>query len=425
MVIVLSTGLILFSFSWWWYPYAWHVFRLGRDLRPSFTHPVWSTEYVRMISESIEQSGRDIDAYAEDLYKENIKFSSLIESIPDPLVAIGHKGEILFYNLEFGKRFCPSPFRLLNYGKLLRDVFYHPQVQDLVEDLLKGRQTREIHQLKFMRGEHYLGHFDVIHSDIKQSLQSRSGVVLVFHDVRARKLADKMREDFVANVSHEVRTPLTALNGFLEILKKDLSESQLSAQSLHAMERISQNSRRLNALFNDILQLSVIESDADVPLEEFSVEELTSTVLEDLQRHYPDKKHQITIAISPESEVITANIKWIEQVLTNLIENAYKYIPTPGKIEIKWWAQNQRFFCSVHDNGPGIPERYQSRIFERFFRIDRARSQEIPGTGLGLAIVKHIMMKHNGEISVSSTPETGTTFTFNIPMSLRALSRPT
>ena len=425
MVVLLNFCWAVFMFTWWWLPLAKIMTRLKRDLRPRFAKDVWAYEFFRMIEDSVQQAAHDLETHNAELSKENQKFSSLIESLPDPIVAIGKKGEILFYNAEFGRRFCPtSTFHVFNYGRLLSEIYFHPQIQNLVSGLCNNQKVDEITALKIMREEQYLGHFDIRYSPLRIGDHENKGHVLIFHDVRQRKLAEKMREDFVANVSHEVRTPLAALKGFMQVLEEELKVLPQTETAIAALKKIRHNSNRLIALFNDILNLSVIESDTELVLEDVVIEELCEFVVSSLGANYSHTPHKVSIEIAPEARIITAQGRWLEQVLTNLVENAYKYTPAQGHISIKWWLQDGFYWGTVSDNGPGIAAKYLLRIFERFYRVDQGRSQEIQGTGLGLAIAKHVLLRHQGSIEVQSTVGEGTTFIFKIPQNLSSTASP-
>jgi len=237
------------------------------------------------------------------------------------------------------------------------------------------------------------------------------GAVAVFADVTEQKMAEQMREDFVANVSHEVRTPLTAMKGYAQMLKNLVKEGQ----ALEFINKIEHNSDRLTALFQDILQLSVIESTTRAKKEAVQVEDITSSVLSNLKQVYADKK--IEVKIRYDIKTIWANPAMMEQVLTNLLENAMKYTPAQSSIELNWrrGKSNVNDILEVIDNGPGIAPEYLPRLFERFYRVDSSRSRDQGGTGLGLAIVKHIVQIHDGKVDVESVVGTGTTFKIKLP----------
>jgi two-component system phosphate regulon sensor histidine kinase PhoR len=229
----------------------------------------------------------------------------------------------------------------------------------------------------------------------------------------ALKKAEKMRIEFVANVSHELRTPLTSIKGYAETLLQDLEEGRKPDPDF--LKIILKNSDRLLALINDLLDLSAIESGADElhPVA-VNLKEITDHVA--LHLEALATKKQTRIISDVQTPLLLADPKRLEQVLTNLIDNAIKYCPPQSEIRVTWTQEENEIVLRVSDNGPGIAEKYLDRLFERFYRLDKGRSREMGGTGLGLSIVKHIMQRHNGSIKAESSVGHGTTFVCRFPV---------
>lgn len=227
--------------------------------------------------------------------------------------------------------------------------------------------------------------------------------------ILALKRAEKMRIDFVANVSHELRTPLTSIKGYTDTLIQDMNDGiNVNPDFLRI---ISRNVDRVILLIDDLLDLSSIESGADqLKPETVQVDAATSHVISNLQ-HFFDAKKQ-TLTVQNKTDTVYADPKRIEQVMTNLLENASKYCPEYTKIHMSWFVDSLsgHTVLEIQDNGPGISEKHQKRLFERFYRVDKGRSRELGGTGLGLAIVKHVMQRHKGNVTVHSELGKGTRF---------------
>lgn len=230
--------------------------------------------------------------------------------------------------------------------------------------------------------------------------------------IEALKRAEKMRIEFVANVSHELRTPMTSIKGYAETLLQDFEEGrELDPEFLRI---ILKNSNRLIALINDLLDLSAIESGADqIHLADLDTAEISSHVVSNLRQHAKSK--EMDLQVECKEKTVHADAKRVEQVMTNLVDNAIKYCPPKSVIKIEWSSEGGGTVLRVIDNGHGIPEKYLDRLFERFYRVDKGRSRETGGTGLGLAIVKHIMQRHGGTAHVESVVGSGTTFVCNFP----------
>ncbi len=233
------------------------------------------------------------------------------------------------------------------------------------------------------------------------------------NEIEALRRAEKMRIEFVANVSHELRTPMTSIKGYAETLLQDFEDGREINPDF--LKIILKNSNRLISLINDLLDLSAIESGADqINLCDLDTNEISKHVVSNLHHHAKSK--EIEISIDCKTPQVNADPKRLEQVMTNLVDNAIKYCPPNSEIKIEWSQVGEEVILKVIDNGPGIPEKYLDRLFERFYRVDKGRSRETGGTGLGLAIVKHIMQRHGGTAFVESEIGSGTTFVCKFPV---------
>ncbi len=240
------------------------------------------------------------------------------------------------------------------------------------------------------------------------------GAILVFHDLTRLKQLENTRKEFVANVSHELRTPLSLIKGFLETLLEGAKDDpELTTRFL---QKIEKHTNRLTYLIEDLLTISRLESGQIVMnLHPLKLRNEAQRVLDDLQSLAAEKKIAVENRV-PADLVAEADAERLHQVLVNLVENAIKYGRPGGAVSVGGQPQsNQKVELWVQDNGPGIPPEAKDRLFERFYRVDRARSRETGGTGLGLAIVKHIVQAHGGEVWVKSDLGAGSTFSFSLP----------
>jgi signal transduction histidine kinase len=225
---------------------------------------------------------------------------------------------------------------------------------------------------------------------------------------------EKLRSDFVANASHELRTPLSMIKGYVETLKEGTETDPAKIQEF--INIIEKNVNQLDNLVGDLLELSHLEYSKDmVQFKPVKIDEIISSLMEDFTPAAKLKKQEIIHRIEPEIPEIKADPELIRKAIANLIDNAIKYTPEKGRIEITAKKTSEGIKIEVSDTGIGIPEEDLPRIFERFYRVDKSRSREMGGTGLGLAIVKHIMQLHNGSISVRSEIGKGTTFSLILP----------
>lgn len=240
------------------------------------------------------------------------------------------------------------------------------------------------------------------------------GVVAVFHDVTAVKELEKIRTEFVANVSHELKTPLTSIMGFVETLKEGAAEDPKNRERF--LNIIAEHSQKLYELIEGLLLLSKIESGREeLKMEALDIKPLFESIFEGVETAILKAKLKTRFELSVEPFRIWADPKIITQAFTNLVDNAIKYNKTGGEIVIEAFEEGSVSVIRVRDTGIGIPAQDLKRIFERFYRVEKSRSRESGGAGLGLSIVKHAVERHGGTIEAESAVEQGSTFTVKLP----------
>ena len=248
---------------------------------------------------------------------------------------------------------------------------------------------------------------------ISNSAGEREGTILVFHDLTRLKQLERQREEFVANVSHELRTPLSLIKGYVETLLEGARNDPVIAERF--LKIIARNAERLDLLIQDLLTISALESGRmKLDLQPVALRPLAEKVFTDLNAKAENKNVQLVNEM-PEL-VASADVNRLDQVLANLVDNAIKYGRTEGTVTVGGKnLDDGRLEIFVQDDGPGIPAEALDRVFERFYRVDKARSRDQGGTGLGLSIVKHIVQAHGGEVWVQSELGKGATFFFTLP----------
>lgn len=338
---------------------------------------------------------------------------ALLAVVSDAMLAVDLQGAPLFYNSRLALLVGETDLR----DRKLWKMFLDREVLNAFQSALRMGESRAVKAVPFNLPSG-LQYFSVSISPLRNGNGEIYGAVGIFHDVTDLKRAEQIRIDFVANVSHELRTPLTAIKGYTETLVEDLRAGRPAEREF--VEVIAKNTDRLMSLINDLLDLSTIESTDVLQKADLVTQEVTARVLGQLQGVIESKMHRV--AVKSTARTVHADPRRLEQVLVNLLDNAIKYTPEGGLITVSWvnaGAASSRdrgdVLLVVEDTGAGIPEEHQSRLFERFYRIDKARSRDIGGTGLGLAIVKHIMQRHDGEIWVESEPGHGAKFTCRFP----------
>lgn len=241
----------------------------------------------------------------------------------------------------------------------------------------------------------------------------KRGAIGIFYDISHIERLENVRQEFLSNISHELRTPLTSILAFVETLEDGAIEDE--ENNLRFLGVIRRNAERMHHLINDILELSSIESGKiTIERKRSNLANLTDEVFTNLSAKASEKQVKLINEVAKETFVYADAVR-LEQMLTNLIDNAVKFNREGGSVTVSHDRAKGSDFVRVADTGEGISKEHLQRIFERFYRTDRARSREIGGTGLGLAIVKHLAWLHGGDISVTSTPGKGSVFSIDIP----------
>lgn len=359
-----------------------------------------------MLSQAINMLARNLQDLVSTQEMQQDRLRTLIENMGSGLILIDSRGYINLVNKAYKEQFEIEPSDYLY--RLYYEAFQHKEVSALVEEVfmteVKSRKQLVL-PIKIERK-----HFDVYGAPIIGLNDEWKGIVLVFHDISELKKLEQMRKDFVANVSHELKTPITSIKGFAETLLEGAGEDgQLREQFLNI---ILNESHRMQGLIQDLLDLSKIEQQGfTLTIQSVQLQETFEEIFLMLSGKAADKEIDLQLQLPDEPLYIEADPLRLKQIFINLISNGITYTPAGGTIRISTKEESDRVKISVQDTGIGISKEEIPRIFERFYRVDRARSRNSGGTGLGLAIVKHLVEAHRGKIEVTSQVGEGTIFT--------------
>ena len=337
---------------------------------------------------------------------------TILGAMQDGLLVVNARRHIALMNRTFEKLF---ELRDGGVGAPLLEIVRHATLDRLIAETLRtGEAMRS--ELSLTDSQTYTERrVEVSAVPIKDGVDGATGAVVLFHDITELKRLDQIRSDFVANVSHELRTPLSILRGYIETLldNPQTSGGELS-RILQVMER---HSNRLGLLVNDLLSLAQLESSSsNLELRAVRVQELFDNVIRDWKKKLAAKNLKVIVDVAPDVPTIRADDARLQEVLYNLLDNAVKYSPETGDIRLRAERRGTEVVLSVSDDGVGVPKEDLPRIFERFYRADKARSRELGGTGLGLAIVKHIAQLHGGRVEAESEFGRGTTIRVILPV---------
>lgn len=345
----------------------------------------------------------------EEVQYKHLQLTSVLKSISHGIIAIDIDGNIILINDE-ARKLIKSKCNGKEEGKNLRQVI---DVDDILKEIeryvgSKGNQTINI---TLDDETFYRIKIDPVY--LQNSKNAIIGSIINIEDITEIVKLENMRRDFVANVSHELKTPLTSINGFVEtlIMNEDLPVDKRN----RFLAIIQKESNRLKRLIEDILLLSSIESKTNLVTENILLYDVFKEVYEMVNYIANSKKIDLSYNFEDEKIVVQAYGDYIKQLLLNLIDNAIKYTQIGGKITVNQFTMNDEIVIEVIDNGVGIPKEDQGKIFQRFYRVDKARSRSVGGTGLGLAITKHIVHSLNGSISVESELGEGSKFIVKLP----------
>ncbi len=346
-----------------------------------------------------------------NLHREREETQAFLTSIQEGVVTFGLDKKILFFNTRFATLFVGSAKN--DRKKSFENVFANIDLLSAVNDVIRLGSSQNLTLSLPTLLDSQPRFFNINVTPVKKRKNAELyEVVCVFHDITDIKKSEQIRIEFVGNASHELRTPLTSIKGYVETLREDIQQKRYD-QTEKFISVVSRNVDRLIDLVNDLLNLSKMESSSELKVQKFSPLLISQNVIAELALLAQEKN--ILIKLHSQVSEIEADGQKVEQVLRNLISNGIKYISEGKEIHINWEIQNSDVVLKVSDNGPGISEEHQPRLFERFYRIDRGRARETGGTGLGLAIAKHIMQSHGGSIEVKSSLGQGAEFICRFP----------
>lgn len=359
-----------------------------------------------ILGDTLNRLGEEIVSRMKTLSKAQAQLTAMLSSMVEGIIAVDREGGVLFCNRAFCELFCVES--LAPPGKKIWEIVRHNELlealehakterlllrQEIVVTRASADLTLNIHAAPFGDGQ---------------------GVVMVFHDVTELRKLERMRSEFVANVSHELKTPLTSIKGYVETLMDGALFDQ--GNNVKFLKKIDDHVQRLQNLVQDLLSLARIESGKAIS--ELKPMSWSPVVERVIQRHEPRfiEKSLIFSVVKESSPEVLGDAEAMTQILDNLIDNATKYNKLGGQIILRMKQKENFGILEIEDSGIGIPKPDIDRIFERFYRLDKARSRDTGGTGLGLSIVKHLVQAMKGRVEVSSEVGSGTTFTVSLPL---------
>ncbi|MHB8412603.1 MAG: ATP-binding protein [Candidatus Acidiferrales bacterium] len=390
------------------------------DFRPLPQEP--AGDGLGDLTRALNDTAAHLSATIRSLTEERNRSAAILRSMAEGIAVVDARERVTFCNEAFAKIWDIGSLGI--EGKPALELIRQPDILELIRQALSGSEG--LHgEISFGRAQPRSFSVTVAPVPLFNGAVTRMkspadaapfGAVVVLHEITDIRRLEQVRKDFVANVSHELRTPLTAIQGFAETLLTGALEDRQNNRRF--VEIIRNHAARLSRLTDDLLKLSRIEAGKlDMDFQPVDLGVLIDAAVESARGAANQKQLSLTVSnLPPNLPHILADASLLREVLRNLLDNAIQYTPPGGRIEVATATREGLAIITIADTGIGIPQADQFRIFERFYRVDVARSREVGGTGLGLAIAKHIVEAHGGQIWVDSAVGHGSKFYFSIPV---------
>lgn len=373
--------------------------------------PPKSREMVMLVN-ALTQMASDLNDRIQTVDRQRSELAAVLSSMQEGVIALNMDEQLINVNQAAVDMFKFKPTGAI--GRSIQEVIRNPQLHRFVQEALTGEGDAEGEIRIYQEDERILGTHS---SPLRESGGKRIGTLIVFHDITRLRRLETMRREFAANVSHEIKTPLTAIKGFVETLLGGAVEKPEEARRFLAI--IEKHANRLAAIIEDLMKLSEIEQKGQqrgIGMKREALAPVIRGAIEVCRIQAGEKNIAIEMdcddALSAE-----INAHFLEQAMVNLVDNALKYSGTGSTVNVRAMQAEGGVDIRIEDQGIGIPGSHLPRLFERFYRVDKSRSRKEGGTGLGLAIVKHIIQAHGGDIEVNSTLGKGSTFIIRLPAS--------
>ena len=367
----------------------------------------YGDDELGVVARALDDSVHELGSRLQDLERDRGRMAAILAGMIEGVIVVDQAGRLQLVNAAAQEMLKTGDAPI---GRHYLETIRHPAISDLVATALAGRTPASVE---------FTPPRDSARTIIARAAPVAAGwthgVVLVLHDVSELKRADRIRRDFVANVSHELRTPLTAIRGYVEAL----SEGDTSPdETRRFLEIIMRHAKRMERLVQDLLRLARLDAGQEkLDITTCDLRGLIQSVAADLAPSFEARHQQFAASVADDAATLDADAAKLHDVLRNLLANASAYAPEGTTISVATRRAGDRVAIDVLDEGPGIPEEDRSRVFERFYRVDKSRARDPGGTGLGLAIVRHLVELHGGRVSVSNRAGGGAQFTVELEAS--------
>ena len=372
--------------------------------------PTSGPSELAALASALNEMARQLCDKISTITGQRKELEAVLSSMIEGVVAVDHRGHVMSMNRAAAYLLAVDPAQV--QGRSIEEVVREVDIQQFVRKTLEGEGPSESEVSLQIEGGKFL---QLQGAGLPDTANGKAGAVVVLHDITRMRRLENVRRDFVANVSHELKTPVTSIQGFVEALSEGGIDD--TEQAKRYLGIIGKHSDRLNSIIEDLLSLSRLEEDQGqrrIQFESAELKPILTAAIDLLSTKAEQQKVQTELVCKDRIE-IKMNPALIEQAVFNLVDNAIKYSKAEGTVTVCAKQSDSEVVISVQDEGCGIGAEHLSRLFERFYVVDKGRSRKLGGTGLGLAIVKHITQVHGGSVTVESSPGKGSTFTMHLP----------